>query len=202
MTIAVELSGQSALDIPAQLRKRIPLAQVRAVNTAARDARTKGARMIREQVNLPASYLAPRNGRLIVTQKANRARPEARITARSRPTSLARFTRGSPARGRQIGVAVKPGRFRALRRAFFIRLRVGAGSTDTRFNLGLAIRLRPGERISNKYSQVTTRSGLTLLYGPSVQQVFLDNEERGVARDLEIPTLNRLESEFLRLLRL
>lgn len=182
---------------------RIRTAALQAVNKVARDTRARAAREISAQLNLPRSYVSPASGRLAVRQKASKARPEAIITAKGRPVSLARYVVGSPGAGAGVTVSVKPGQSARLRRAFLLRLPQGSNSvTDTRFNAGLAIRLAPGEKINNKIQQVKLAKGLYLLYGPSVQQVFLSNEGRGVADDLADPTAEALEDEFLRLLKL
>lgn len=182
-------------------RTRSVLSQ--SVNTVTRRARTKGAQLIRDRVAFPAAYLAPRGARFKISRFAQPESLEARITARFRATSLARFARNPRARrGRGVAVQVTPGRLLFLRRAFVIPLRRGRRLTDTQRNLGLAIRLRKGETLSNKIQQVQTRSGLTLLYGPSVQQAFLNREGTGVADELAEPTARDLEHEFLRRLKI
>ena len=186
------------------LNKRTSGVLSRSINTVTRRARTKGARRIRDQVSFPAAYLAPRGARFRISKFAQPGSLEARITARFRPTSLARFAR-NPTVGRRRGVSVQvaPGRLIHLRRAFVIPLRRGRRLTDTQRNLGLAIRLRPGEMLNNKIQSVQrTRSGLTLLYGPSVYQVFLGREGGGVAAELAEPTARDLEGEFLRQIKL
>ena len=167
----------------------------------ARDSRVDFARKIRSQVALPASYVAPGTKRLYVSQKAQRGSLEARITARGRPTSLARFTRGTIRQGQAgVYVEVQPGRAKFMKRAFLLRLPQGAALTDTKFNLGLAIRLRPGETVQNKRTARKLGKGLYLLYGPSVDQVFRANDGSGVASDA-VPEIEReLSGEFLRLL--
>jgi hypothetical protein len=95
---------------------------------------------------------------------------------------------------------VHPGRARFMKRAFLIKLRAGTDSIETRFNQGLAIRLKPGETLQNKKNVVQLKNGLYVLYGPSVSQVFLDNEGDGVAKDIEPSVLDELEDQFLRLL--
>ncbi|MGI9502803.1 MAG: phage tail protein [Geminicoccaceae bacterium] len=177
-------------------------ASVQAINKVARDARAEAAREITKQLNLPKSFVSPSQGRLAVRQKANRSNPEAIITAKNRPTSLARFVVGKPRAGAGVTVSVKPGQSSFLRRAFLIKLRSGSSQTDTRFNQGLAVRLGPGERLRNKLKQIKIAKGLYLLFGPSVQQAFLDNQGDGVANDLAGPTAKKLEAEFLRLLAL
>lgn len=200
--MALESRGvTAAIEFVGGLNRRKTTALVRSINRTARDQRTAAARMIGEQIAFPSSYLRGGDGRrtrLFVSDKARPGHLRAAITARSRPTSLAQFVRSAARPGAPVNVEVRPGRSRQLRRAFLIRLRRGTELTDTRFNLGLAIRLRPGERLSNKIRQVQISRGLYLLYGPSVQQVFLDNSLQGVARDLERPTAIKLEREFLR----
>lgn len=178
------------------------LAAARAINKAARDARSRAAALIRDQVNLPASYVSPGNKRLYVSKNASRESLEARITAQGRATSLARFSHGSPKVGKPgVFVEVSPGKARFMKRAFLIKLPQGDSAvTDTRYNLGLAIRLRPGETIRNKSYAKRIDRGLFALYGPSVNQVFRANSGKGVASDMAPEVANRLTDEFLRLL--
>lgn len=201
LQFAVMVEGVESLREIRELGPRIKTAAAQAINKVARDQRAEAARRITDQVNLPKSYVSPAGGRLVVSQQAQKESLEARITARGRPTSLARFSRGTPGKA-GVTVEVKPGQTSFMRRAFLIRLPQGSTLTDSRFNLGLAIRLRPGERLQNKVRQVKLDKGLYLLYGPSVQQVFLNNEGKGVATDLAEPTADYLEAEFTRLLAL
>lgn len=180
-------------------RKR---AATQALNKVARDARAKAAQIIREQVNLPASYVAPAQKRLWVSKNATEGSLEAKISAQGRATSLARFVKGNPKPGKAgVYVEVKPGHARFMKRAFLIRLPSGNNAvTDTLFNLGLAIRLKPGERLQNKLAARRVENGLYVLYGPSVSQVFRDNSGDGVANQIAPKAARDLESEFLRLL--
>lgn len=181
-----------------ELPKAAKLAALRAGNKTLDRTRTRSARSIREQVQYPASYLAPAGGRLTVTERFQERKLEGRITARFRPTSLARFVT-SAARPGQAGVRVEvaPGRAKFMRRAFLMRLPQGKSLTDTKFNLGLALRLRPGERVRNKREMVRVAKGLYLLYGPSVSQVFAT-----VAEDESPEAAAFFEAEFRRLLEL
>lgn len=201
---AVFVEGQgidlSAFDTP---QRRRALSQ--AINKTTRDARAKAAREILKQVNLPASYVSPSQGRLSVAKQASPASLEGVIRARGRNTSLARFARaagGSPSRGGGVFVSVKPGSSTFMRRAFLIRLRQGNALTDTQFNLGLAMRLRPGETFKNKTDFVRMKNGLYLLYGPSVHQLFLARDNTGIARELEPEILADMTAEFFRLMEL
>jgi hypothetical protein len=127
---------------------------------------------MREEIAFPAGYLEKKN-RLGVTKFAKPDDLEGIITGRDRPTSLARFASGAPGGRSRVSLRVNPGRTQTLSSAFLVRLRAGQGPvTDDAFNLGLAIRLRKGERISNKREMVPFAAGLYLLYGPSVDQVF------------------------------
>lgn len=201
---AVFVEGIEDLQSFQNLKQDIKLAAVRAINKTARDKRAKAARVIRDQVNLPASYVSPGQKRLYVSKQAQRGSLEARITARGRATSLARFVQGNPQPGKAgVNLSVAPGKSRYSRRMFIIRLPGQDGSTDSlRANLGLAIRLRPGETIKGKNTAIRIARGLYLLYGPSVAQVFRSNDGTGVANDL-VPEIERdMGNEFLRLLKI
>jgi hypothetical protein len=54
--------------------------------------------------------------------------------------------------------------------------------------------------MANKFQQVQISKGLYLLYGPSIQQVFLNNAGKGVAKDISDPSADALEREFIRLM--
>lgn len=176
------------------LPKRIQQNAVRAVNYAAKRGRTRAAKEIRQQVNFPASYLYDSAGRLTV-QTAKTISDLAEIRGHWRPTSLARFaTRGTVGKP-GVSLQVKPGKATRSNRMFLIRLRAGTADLETKSNMGLAIRLKPGERVTGKLTTVQMKNGLTLLYGPSISQVF-----RSVAAD-ETPAVEEdLTREFLRLM--
>jgi len=122
---------------------------------------------IESQVAFPKGYLSLPD-RLSVVQKATRNNLEVVIRGRDRATSLARFAPGqTPGSKSGIYVQVKRnGGVRHLKRAFLVKL-----NND---NLGLAVRLKPGESIRNKREVATVELGknVYLLYGPSVDQVF------------------------------
>ena len=197
---AVFVEGLESLQEVELLAPRIELAAVRAINTTTRSTRTLAARNIGRQINIPRSYLQPAKKRLYVSALAQRGKLEATITARGRATSLARYVQGTPRRGSPVRVSVKPGRTIALQRAFLIKLPAGSGGVDTKFNMGLAIRLAPGEKLTNKRNARRLQKGLYLLYGPSIDQVFLDNDKDGVAEDIAPAAAVKLETEFLRLI--
>jgi hypothetical protein len=197
---AVAVEGLGTLRDIRDLDKKSKINLVRALNKTTRDARVEAARRIGEEINLPKRSLGPAAGNLTVSKMAQRASLESRIKAKGRPTSLAKFSKGTPGRGAGVTVEVKPGQASFLRKAFLIKLPQGNTLTDTRFNLGLAIRLAPGERMANKFQQVQISKGLYLLYGPSIQQVFLNNAGKGVAKDISDPSADALEREFIRLM--
>lgn len=197
---AVIVEGEG-LDISEFSKPKRRAALARAINKTTRDQRAALARKIRKSVNLPASYVSPSQGRLAVVQQATPASLSGTIRARGRATSLARFTQGrqTSARG-GVYVSVKPGASTFLRRAFLIRLRSGSALTDTQSNLGLAIRLRPGESIKGKTRKVRMANGLTLLYGPSVYQMLYNADGDGLAKDAEPEIIADVTEEFLRLM--
>jgi len=180
---------ESVAEIPASITRFARLA----VNHTARKSRTIASRKIREQVAFSASYLSDANGRLTITRHATDENPEAIITGRSRPTSLARFSNGTRT-SRGVRVRVDPGGAKTMGRAFFMKLRAGRAPIETKSNKGLAIRLKPGETIANKHRMVQVSGNLYLLYGPSVDQVF-----RSVAEDIAPEAAEIMQREFLRL---
>lgn len=170
-----------------------------AVNHAATRGRTAMARDVLSQVNLPASYVAPTKERLFVSKKAS-SDLEAVITARARPTSLARFAKqnkpGRPAAG--IRVEVQRGVTRTLPGAFLIRLKQGSALTDTKANMGLAVRTKDG-RPPPGYKPTQLGRNLWLLYGPSVAQLIYSERNRGgSATELAPEIRDMLENEFYR----
>jgi hypothetical protein len=83
-------------------------------------------------------------------------------------------------RGRQVHDA-------HIETSFGVRLGLRNGNT------GLAVRLKPGEKIKGSTGAVQMAENLYLLYGPSVDQVF-----RGVAEDRSGDLMNMVSSKFLR----
>ena len=171
-----------------------------AINSiATRKAVPQFRKAMREEVNFPPGYVEDPD-RFGVTKQATEADLSATVTARFRPTSLARFAPGQSFDGarRAGGVNVKvnkTGGAVRINRAFFVRLRQGKDTADG-FNLGLAIRLKPGERLRGRKkgaSGVELAPNLYLLYGPSVDQVF---REVSVAESPSVA--DQLQKEFLR----
>ena len=200
MTVEIDVSGLAQISNYMALAPRSARTAARlALNTTADRKAVIGLRAaMEEQVAFPKGYLNdPR--RFGVTQRATDGNLEAVVTARSRPTSLARFASNAAIIGNRraastLTVRVNPGRRRALSQAFLIRLRAGQGPVqDGNFNLGLAVRLRKGEVISNKVRMVPFGGGLYLLYGPSVDQVF-----RGVASESGPEIADFFAQEFFR----
>lgn len=170
----------------------IARAAYRAVNDAADFARVKSAGKMREQVNFPASYLQGQSSRLNVTKRASLSSPEAVVTGRQRPTSLARFALSSAKSRQGVRVAVKPGSSTLIKNAFLLPLKSG---TEPGGNLGLAVRVKRGQRPRGAYRPTKINDRLWLLYGPSVDQVF-----KSVREEVSPDTAERMQKEFLRLL--
>lgn len=170
-----------------------------AINSVtARKAVPRMRRAMREEVGFPAGYLEDPD-RFGQTKKATDADLSATITARFRPTSLARFAQGSPEGARRTGgVRVKvnaTGGAKRIGGAFFVRLRRGRDTQDG-FNLGLAIRLKPGQTIRGRRKGaqgIQLAPDLYLLYGPSVDQVF-----RQVSVSESPAVADELQREFIR----
>lgn len=183
----VVVEGLEELDDIENLDARIIKRAQQAINSTLRKARTAIDREIRQQVAFPARYLGTR---LRVTEFASGTSLQGTISGRDRPTSLARFaTSKTPRRGAGVGVQVAPGSRKRMQRAFLMPLKSG--------NVGLAMRLKPGESIRNKKYMRKVSKGLYLLYGPSVNQVFA-----GVADDEANTVAAWLQEEFTRLMEL
>lgn len=190
------VEGLEALSDMDKIPEKYLRAARMAVNRTVDRTRTASARSIRAQINFPARYLDPAGGRLEVSQRATNANLEGRITGRTRPTSLARFSSGAEPGQAGVKVQVKTGgAARFLPRAFAIRLRAGSALLDTKSNLGLAIRTASGEKPRGAYKPKQIGENLWLLYAPSVSQVF-----KSVRGDVSPDAADFLETEFLRLL--
>lgn len=154
-------------------------------DTARGEALQMARKQILEEVAYPAGYL---KSRLVVSKFAKPNDLEVAISGRDRPTSLARFATNARAGQRGIRVEVGRGNTVQLKKAFIIKLNNG--------NLGLAIRLAPGEQLINRNLTTSSRSlggNVVLLYGPSIDQVF-----KGVADDIQPAVADAAVAEFFR----
>jgi hypothetical protein len=190
----VTLEGLRALQNLKELPLEVQTAASRALNATLRTTRTDSAKRISRQVNFTSRYLTS-GDRLAVRKFATPSKLEGVIGGRDRATSLARFATSSTINKKGVTVEVKPGTAKFMRRAFLVRLPQGKALTETKFNLGLAIRLKPGETLNNKKKFIKLQGNLYLLYGPSVGQVF--NEVRD---DVTPAALDFFEDEFFRLM--
>lgn len=165
-------------------------ARVRATNRVANKTRTAANKEIRNRVRLKSAYV---NQHLRLFRKATNEKPVAIITARRRPTRLARYgakqlvkpaksnrargdaSRGIPAGKRQAGVSVlvnRSGSRRRMRKAFLVPLR----------NTGLeGVFIRDGGG----------KNDIRHLYGPSVDQLF-----KSVRQDLKPLIRRELVKEY------
>jgi hypothetical protein len=167
-------------------------------DTARRVLVQQGKQQLTEEVAFPPGYL--NNDRLGVTEFAKPDTLRAVVKGRDRPTSLARFATASgrvprPGRGGWVpvqSIMVHPGRRRQTNRTFLISLRRGDVATG---NVGLAIRLRPGETLQgvDRFSPIQLFPNVYLLFGPSVDQAF-----QGVVADLAPKVIDNWSEEFYR----
>jgi len=187
VTTEVEVFGLKGLDdLVKRMGQSVDPATRVAINDGARFAVREGAKDISSELNLSQRYImggpAPR---LAVRRFASDSNLEAVVTGRDRPTSLARFSRSAVRLGKQrlsptVKVAAQGGGQR-IRGSFFVRLRRGVNFDGENFNVGLAVRLKPGQRIPGKNSMAKPgRSGFYLLYGPSVGQAYRSSSVRTV----------------------
>ena len=110
---------------------------------------TRYKKAMKTQIAFPSGYLEDVE-RFGQTGFATPSRLETKISARARPTSLARFATSGVIGKAGATVRVKAGRTVHLQKAFMVRLRAGTVLDDTSFNIGLAVRIAPGQRIRNK----------------------------------------------------
>ena len=146
------------------------------------------------EVAFPAGYV---NDKIEMAQHATPTRLVASLVGRQRPTSLARFATSGTIGGKG-GVTVRvKGASTHMKGAFLVRLNRGAQITEDGFNVGLAVRLKPGTTLKNKKDQsglVHLSRNVVLLYGPSVDQIL-----RNEAADAEGPAVaDAIATEFFR----
>lgn len=188
-----EIMAQSILDAVEYMQRLHDVtdkaAQLAINQTATRGGLTMARNEILNEVAFPRDYLT--GDRLRVSQKATPSNLEAVIGARPRPTSLARFADTGTALGSRakigVRVQVKKGQVLTLRQSWLVKLNNG--------NIGLAVRVKPGETFAGKYGAVNwlVRDRVALLYGPSVDQVFRDVSEK-----ISAPVATMLNAEFHR----
>lgn len=168
-----------------------------AMNTVIpRKGMTRYKKAMKGQIAFPGGYLEDAE-KFGVTRFATPGNLESVISARQRPTSLARFASSGGVGNEGVTVRVKTGRSTRLKRAFMVRLRQGTMMDGESFNLGLAVRIPGGEAAvrnkTDKSRMVHLAKDVFLLYGPSVDQVF-----RTVSVTETPHVLNEIESEFYR----
>lgn len=192
---AVVIDGLENLDALENLPDAIIRKARMAVSKTIDHGRAISTKQIRQEVNFSASYLTGSNGKLTSAKDLNNL--QGSIKARFRPTSLARFAKSKTVNKAGVTVQVSPTKTVRMPKAFLVKLPQGAIKTETQFNLGLAVRLKP-EQLGklNKTHWTKLGRGLYLLYGPSVSQIF---EKVADQRSPEIGKY--LEDEFLRLMK-
>lgn len=200
MTVSIVTAGSNELQ---RYLETMPELTARAMRLAINGV-TKGKgmtaikRQMLDEIAFPSGYLNA--DRLKVTKLASDKNLESVITGRKRATSLARFVTGNPIPGSRrsdgISVRVQKGRTTYLKNAFLVRLKRGASLSEDNYNVGLAVRLKPGERLANKrtgHKAWLVPNKVALLYGPSVDQVFA-----GVIEELRPQIGDDVAAEFHR----
>ena len=199
MTVSVDLAEVIGLEdfldaVPDITRKAASQSINRVVSGSGLAQYRKG---VAKEVAFPNGYI--NDDRLGVTQKSSPNKLEARITSRQRATSLARFaTSGSVGSRRGVSVRVKKGGGSTfMKNAFLVRLKAGTILNEDSFNVGLALRLKPGQTVIGKKDStrmVRLDANVVLLYGPSVDQVL----RTGVAEREPPAVVDDIVTEFYR----
>lgn len=183
---------QDFLEVAPDVTKR---SAALAMNTVIpRKGMTRYKKAMRTQIAFPSGYLEDED-KFGVTRSATPEHLESVISARQRPTSLARFATSGAVGQEGLAVKVKAGHTRRLRKAFLVRLKSGTVLDNDNYNLGLAVRV-PGGQFRNKKDasrMVHLAKDVFLLYAPSVDQVF-----KGVAQTETPAVLDEIETEFYR----
>ena len=202
-SLRIETSGLSQLKVFfGELPQNVALNAVRAVNRGSELMRTEIATMVYAEIAFRKGYLDPSNERLYIKERATQDTMRATVVGRDRPTSLAQFIVGSvpaPSQRGGVTVMVKKGVSKFMPGAFVYKLKSGVGMDDENFNLGLAVRLKPGETLPKKREFVQMKNGLYLLYGPSVGQAMreiLKGDSATLRRAADVT-----EAEFDRLMK-
>lgn len=178
--------------------KAIEAARI-ALNGGAKRLASESSKAIRESLAFNARELySPANplGGKIAVRLASNKTLEARVTGSDRPTLLSRFATNLATRRANPRVRVNPGRTKELERGFFLRFPNGT--------IGLAIRLKPGERIVNRRLgnayPLKGSPGAFVLFGPSVEQA-LGRAAPDKLDDVEAFVNAEFDRQFVRLLR-
>lgn len=155
-------------------------------------------RAISDQINFPQGYL--NDDRFGLDQRATPNNLVTSLVARQRPTSLARFAT-SGAVGQRGGVSVKVkagGSPKTFKSGFLVRLRAGTAMDG---NVGLAVRLKPGQTLNKKdqSNMVHLEANVVLLYGPSIDQVLNTSVAEAETPEVLDATATEFYRQFARL---
>lgn len=172
-------------EMVAKLRKKAPVAQVRALNRAIASANVAMVRVIAGDVGVKQGVVKDR----IRIEQATPERLRARLYANAKRIPLIDFgAKGpNPSRGKGRGVTVKTGGGRrTIPNAFIARMQSG--------HVGVFQRVAGS---SGRRGPAPNRSQLPIreLFGPSIWQVFKKYEAVGLARGRE-QLIKNLQSEF------
>jgi hypothetical protein len=168
-----------------RLRKKAPVAQVRALNRAIASANTAMLRVISSDMGVKIGDLRDK----IRVEQATPDRLRARLYASAKRIPLIDFgAKGpEPSRGRGTGVTVKLGRGRTrIPNAFIARMGSGHRGVYRRVDGG-----------TGRRGPLPNRSQLPIreLFGPSIWKVFTKNQQVGIDRGRE-QLIKNLQSEF------
>lgn len=198
--IEIQLRGLETVE---KFYATMPERTDKALRLAVNAASLHGARMAKKQmlaeVNRTSAYIGnPKNinAKLAIVKTARAGDLESIVRAQHRPASLAGFSDSPVSFGRpKAPIRVRVGRSKTveMKRAFFIRLKRGAALSEDNYNLGIAMRLKPGEKVNNKNVHVSGNSRYAVLYGPSVEQMF-----NRITPEITDEVLDYAEREFLR----
>lgn len=175
--------------------KAYPEAARIALNAGARKLARESSASIRKTLAFnPRELWSAANplGGKITTLLASSATLQASVRGTDSPTPLSRFATNESSRTTPR-VKVAPGKLVTMRRAFFLTFGNGAR--------GLAIRLKPGERLINHRGPtypLKSDPNVLILYAPSVDQA-LATAASGLLKEAADTTANEFVRQFNRL---
>lgn len=163
-------------------------AEYRTVNRVASKTRTAGSKEIRSRVNLKAAYV---NQHLRLFKKATPGNPRAVITARKRPTRLARYGAKQITRAAKGAAGDSSRAIPAGKKQGGVSVQVSKGSGRRRMPKAFLVPLKTNGLTGVFIRTGTNRGDIKHLYGPSVDQVF-----RSVRDDLKPTIRKEIVKEF------
>lgn len=187
--VYVALNNVQDLDAVRDVIERFGPTLLRTVNDVGRWAHQEARKRVSQDINWPAGYLNEQRLSFKPARVHDRTRAGAAIIrGRARPSTMTRFAMTAPGAKRAGGgieFQVKKGKHKALRKAFFRKLKGN-----------MLVMMREGDyrQMPDINASKYVWNGFVFLYGPSIDQVFRTHRDgpEGIASE----ALDLLEEAF------